>query len=327
MRENIATDAGPSSRPDVGSAVTAPPADSAVTGIPGFTHRYAEVNGTRIHYVIGGKGPAVVLLHGYPYTWAMWRRLMPLLAAGGFTIIAPDLRGLGDSAKANSGYAKTNVAEDVRQIVRSLGIDVINLVGTDIGTMVAYAYAASHQGEVRRLVLAESLIPGFGLEELMNPATGGYWHFGFHMQVDVAEMLTAGRETAYLLPTMKMMSTSEDAAYLAESLYLPHYIEPGGMRAGFEHYRTLLEDGRENRAAFRSKLKMPVLVLNGEKGIPQAQTLGCVAQVAEKIDHDLVPESGHVFAYDNPSWVARRLIAFFAPGTDSARTTTTEIRT
>jgi hypothetical protein len=85
------------------------------------------------------------------------------------------------------------------------------------------------------LVLAESLIPGFGLEELMNPATGGYCHFGFHMHVDIAEMLTAGREVAHLLPTMKMMSTSEDAADLAKNLYLPHYLEPGGMRAGFQH--------------------------------------------------------------------------------------------
>ena len=276
-----------------------------------FTHRYAEVNGTRLHYVVGGKGPAIVLLHGWPYTWAAWRKLMPLLADAGFTVIAPDLRGLGNSARAESGYAKTNVAEDVRQIVQSLGFDAINLVGTDIGTMVGYAYASRHPGEVRRLVLAESLIPGFGLEELMNPATGGYWHFGFHMQVDLATMLTTGREAAYLLPTMTMMSASADAADVAKALYLPHYIAPGGMHAGFRHYETLLEDGKENQAASRSKLPMPVLVLNGEHGIPQSQTLGCVRQVAEVIETTLVPGSGHAFAEDNPAWVANRLIRFF----------------
>ncbi len=96
------------------------------------------------------------------------------------------------------------------------------------------------------------------------------------MQVDIAEMLTAGKEAAYLLPTVTMMSTSEDATELAETFYLPHYLEPGGMRAGFKHYETLLEDGRENRARFRSKLTMPVLVLNGDKGMPQAQTLAGV---------------------------------------------------
>ncbi len=288
-----------------------PPPEGSVSGMDEFSHRYADVNGTRLHYVIGGTGPAVVLLHGFPYTWAAWRKLMPLLRDAGFTVIAPDLRGLGDSAKADTGFAKVNVAEDVRQVVRSLGFEAINLVGTDIGTMVAYPYAASHPDEIRRLVLAESVIPGFGLEELMNPATGGYWHFGFHMQVDTAEMLTAGKESDYLMIYWKTMSGSKDAAEVAKTFYLPHYAAPGGMRGGFQHYETLLEDGKENRTAFRSKLTMPVLVLNGEKGIPQAQTLGCVRQVAENIEAELIPNSAHTFADDNPAWVAERLIRFF----------------
>lgn len=301
-----------SSTPTVSNVTPAPPVpDSAVEGLSVFTHRYAEVNGTRIHYVIGGSGPAIVLLHGWPYTWAEWRKLMPLLANAGFTVIAPDLRGLGSSAKAESGYSKVNVAEDVRQIVHSLHFDTIDLLGSDIGTMVAYAYASRHPDEIRHLVLAESLIPGFGLEDLMNPATGGYWHFGFHMQVNVAEMLTSGKEAAYLLPTMKMMSTAEDAGHDAERLYLPHYIAPGGMRAGFQHYGTLLADGKENRAAFQAKLDLPVLVLNGARGIPQAQTLGCVQQVASNVETDLVPDSGHTLGNDNPKWVAEKLTRFF----------------
>ncbi len=291
--------------------LVSPVADSPVDGFTGFTHRYANVNNTRLHYVIGGDGPAIVLLHGWPFTWAIWRKLMPLLANAGFTVIAPDLRGLGDSDKPEKGYAKTNIAEDVRQIVQLLGFNKINLVGTDIGMMVAYAYASTHTMEVSRLVLAESLIPGFGLEDLMNPATGGYWHFGFQMQVDIATMLTSGKEADYLLPTMKMMSISKEAAEDAETIYLPHYVAKGGMRAGFQHYATLIDDGKENRAAFKSKLTMPVLVLNGDKGIPQAQTLGCVRQVAENIVAELVPDSGHTFASDNPNWVANRLIHFF----------------
>lgn len=279
--------------------------------LDGFRHSYAEVNGTQLHYVMGGSGPAIVLLHGWPYTWALWRKLIPLLALAGFTVIAPDLRGLGDSTKTDFGYAKTNVARDVHELALQLGHRKINLLGTDIGMMVAYAYAASYPDEVHQLVLAESLIPGFGLEELMNPATGGYWHFGFHMQVEVATMLTAGKEAAYLLPSMKMMSVSEDAADVAQTLYLPYYAAPGGMRAGFRHYETLLEDGKENRARFVTKLTMPVLVLNGDKGIPQAQTLGCVRQIADNIETDLIPDSGHAFADDNPYWVANRLIRFF----------------
>lgn len=280
--------------------------------LDGFRHEDAQVNGTRLHYVVGGSGPAVVLLHGWPYTWASWRHLMPLLAEAGFSVIAPDLRGLGESEKAETGYAKTNVARDVHELALRLGHREINLVGEDIGMMVAYAYAASYPDEVRHLVLAEALIPGFGLEELMNPATGGYWHFGFHAQVGVATMLTEGKEAAYLLPSMKKMSTSANAEESAKTFYLPHYTAPGGMRAGFKHYETLLEDGRENRARFKDKLKMPVLVLNGDRGIPQAQTLGCVRQVAQNVEAEIIPNCGHTLAQDQPAWVAERLSRFFA---------------
>ena len=196
--------------PNIPPKPAAPDDSSAVDGMEGFTHHYADVNETRIHYVSGGSGPAIVLVHGWPYTWALWHRLMPLLAKRGFTVIAPDLRGLGDSRHEEGGFNELNVAEDIRAIVKSLGIGKINLVGTDIGTMIAYAYASRHPEEIDHLVLAESLVPGFGLEELMNPATGGYWHFGFHAQADLAAFLTEGKEAAYLLPTMSMMSASAD---------------------------------------------------------------------------------------------------------------------
>ncbi len=291
----------------------APAADSAVKGLKGFAHRYAAVNGTLIHYVIGGQGPAVVLLHGFPFNWAAWGPTLPLLAAAGFTVLAPDLRGMGHSAVAKDGYAKTNVAHDVRGIVDSLGLGPIDLVAMDIGTMVAYAYASRHSDEVKHLVLPEAAIPGFGLEEQMNPATGGYWHFGFHMQVDLATALTQGREALYLMPFYRAMSASPDAEALAASEYLPYYTGPHGLRGAFQHYGTLLEDGRANRADFKTKMPMPVLVLNGEKGIPQEILLAGVRKVAERVEADIVPGSGHTLGRDNPTWVAERLIRFFGP--------------
>ena len=242
---------------------------------------------------------------------------MPLLASRGYTVIAPDLRGLGASALEQAGYSKSNVAEDIHGLVRSLGFAQIDLLGMDIGMMVAFAYGLKYPEEIGHLILTESLIPGFGLEELMNPATGGYWHFGFHMQVPVADMLTAGKEVAYLLPTMGMMSLSTDALEVAKAVYLPSYTRPGRMRA--EHYGTLLADGKENRAQLKQKLAMPVLVLSGERGIPQAQTLACVRQVAENIEVDLVPSAGHLYAHDNPEWVADRLHAFLTQGTTPHR--------
>ncbi|MGW3412600.1 alpha/beta fold hydrolase [Streptomyces sp. NPDC000888] len=307
------------------SPVIATPAEGPISGMDGFFHRYADVNGTRLHYVVGGEGPLVVLLHGWPYTWAVWRRLMPLLAAAGFTVVAPDLRGTGDSGKPDSGYAKSEVAEDVRQLVGRLdpagtggtgrydtGPTGINLVGMDIGAMVAHTYATAHPGEVRRLVLSESVLPGFGLEELMNPATGGYWHFGFHMQLDIAELLTAGKEAAYLTPAWAIGSPAGGLTDADRAEFLRHYAAPGGMRGGFQHYATLLEDGRAIRAASTTRLPMPVLVLNAVLGLPQSPLLEGVRQFADDVRADLVPDSGHAYPADNPAWVAHRLAAFFA---------------
>jgi pimeloyl-ACP methyl ester carboxylesterase len=292
---------------------TSTPVDGAPADLEGFNHRYADVNGTRIHYVSGGAGPAIVLLHGWPLTWREWRGVMPALAKTGFTVIAPDLRGLGDSDKPSSGYDKKTVADDVRAIVRNLGFDTVDLVGTDIGMMVAVAWALHHPTEIRRLVLAESLIPGFGLEELMNPATGGYWHFGFHAQVDLATMLTEGKEAEYLGNNWKMFSPLKGITADDRAEFLRTYGNPEGMRAGFRYYAALLDDGKANRSAFKQKLMMPVLVLNAGLGIPQGQTLSGVEQAFANVEHDQVLLAGHAFAADRPDWTANRLISFFKP--------------
>ena len=294
----------------------APPVTAPVDGAPadldGFVHHFADVNGTCIHYVSGGAGPAIVLLHGWPLTWREWRGIMPALADAGFTVIAPDLRGLGDSDKPSKGYDKKTVAEDIRHVVRALGFEAIDLVGTDIGMMVAVSWALHYPSELRHLVLAESLIPGFGLEELMNPATGGYWHFGFHAQVDLATMLTEGKEAEYLGNNWKMFSPLKGITTEDREEFLRTYGNPDGMRAGFRHYAAMLDDGKANRAAFDHKLIMPVLVLNAGLGIPQEQTLGGVDQVFSNVSHDKVLLAGHAFAADRPDWTANRIIDFFA---------------
>ena len=282
-----------------------------VEGMADFEHAYADVNGTRIHYVIGGRGPAVVLLHGWPYTWLVWQKMMPLLAESGYTVIAPDLRGTGDSLTPVDGYSKVNVATDVHELVTQLGIQSINLVGMDIGTMVAFAYAASFPDEVQTLVLSESVIPGFGLEELMNPATGGYWHFGFFRQVRLATMLTTGHEAEFLGGNWKMGSVNGFAdEEIAE--YLRQYSKPEGLRGGFEHYGTLLEDGQTNRQLAATPLTMPVLVLNGDGGLPQDILLDGVSRAAVSVESDILPAAGHAFAADNPDAGAERLHRFFA---------------
>ena len=119
-----------------------------------FSHHMAVVNGVQIHYVIGGHGDPVVLLHGWPETWYEWHHVMPALAKN-YTVIAPDLRGLGDSSKPLTGYDGKTVAEDIHQLVTQLGFKTIFLVGHDIGSQLAYSYAAAHPTEVKKLVVMD----------------------------------------------------------------------------------------------------------------------------------------------------------------------------
>ncbi len=202
-------------------------------------HHTAEVNGVRLHYVMAGAGDPVVLLHGWPQTWHEWRHLIPVLASR-YTVIAPDLRGFGDSDKPASGYDKRTVAEDIRQLVRHLGLREITLVGHDIGMMVAYHYAAAHPQEVRRLAVAEAALPGLGLEELMDAAKyPKFWHFGFFAAPGVPEMLVAGRERMFLSYFVRHLAF-DSYAVTEDDLgeYASRMAAPGALRGGFEHYRA-----------------------------------------------------------------------------------------
>jgi pimeloyl-ACP methyl ester carboxylesterase len=276
-----------------------------------FAHGTAQVNGVNLHYVRGGEGELVVLLHGWPYTWFEWRHLMPLLAQS-YAVIAPDLRGMGDSDKPQAGYEKRQVADDIYKLVQSLGYKQIHLVGHDIGCMVAYAYAAQHPEDVKRLVLSEtSGLPGFGLEDTMNPATGGYWHFGFHMQ-DMAESLTQGRERFYIEWALRAGRHSKQGLPEEDiDEYVRSYSQPGGMRGGFAHYRALLRDIEENRAAFKAKLTMPVLVLGGQYSFPREPLLKSARLVATDVREAVIPDAGHAIAAEQPEEMARQLLAFF----------------
>ena len=158
-----------------------------------FSHYTVSVNGIQMHYVIGGQGDPVILLHGWPETWYGWHKVMPALAKN-YTVIAPDLRGLGDSSKPCTGYDGKTLAEDIHQLVSKLGFKTIFLVGHDWGTQVAYSYAAAHPTEVKKLAVMELPIPGFTPPQL----EGKIWWFVFHQTPDVPEGLVQGKESIYL---------------------------------------------------------------------------------------------------------------------------------
>src|SRR5438093_5517366 len=186
-----------------------------------FSHHTASVNGIQLYYVIGGHGDPVVLLHGWPETWYEWHLVMPALAKN-YTVIVPDLRGLGDSSKPPTGYDRKTTAEDIHQLVGKLGFKTIFLVGHDIGTQVAYSYAAAHPTEVKRLAVMELTIPGF-----TPPGRPPLWWAIFHQTPDVPEALVQGKEMMYLPWFYHGLAYNPAAIKQADiNEYVSHYSAP-----------------------------------------------------------------------------------------------------
>jgi pimeloyl-ACP methyl ester carboxylesterase len=273
----------------------------------GFTERTAQVNGVGIHYAVGGKGSAVVLLHGYAQTSHMWRPVMGELAKR-HTVIVPDLRGAGGSDKPEAGYDKKTLAQDMHALVVSLGHQRATVVGHDIGLMVAYAYAAQFPGETERVVLMDAFLPGIGnwkdvwlLRDL--------WHFHFYGKTPLA--LVAGRERIYFEHFWNDFAADpkHSVSEADRRVYTKAYAQPGGMRAGFEYFKNFEQDARDFEQLGKTKLTMPVLVLTGEKAsgtflIEQAKL------VATDVRGQIVPGSGHWLIDEAPEKVIPALIEF-----------------
>jgi len=269
--------------------------------------RYADVNGLKLHYLTAGKGDLVILLHGYAQNSHMWRPLIPELAKT-HTVIAPDLRGFGQSDKPAGGYEKKSMAQDIHALAGSLGAKKVILVGHDIGLMVAYAYAAQYPTEVERIVLMDAFLPGVGdwktvwlLRDL--------WHFHFYGEVPLK--LVAGRERIYFehfwndFAADRKHSVSE----ADRRFYATAYAQPGAMRAGFEVFRAFEQDAKDFAELAQTKLTMPMLVLTGEKAsgdflIEQARL------VDSNVEGVVIKGSGHWLMDEAPSQVIPRLVGF-----------------
>lgn len=274
-------------------------------------HHTATVNGVRLHYVTAGSGDPLILLHGWPQSWREWHHLIPLLAAR-FTVIAPDMRGFGDSDKPTSGYDKRTVAQDIRQLGQHLGFSKINLVGHDIGMMVAYEYASAYPSEVQRLAVLEAGLPGLGLEALQDSAKFPHlWHFGFFSAPGVAEALIAGREKMFLSHFIRHLAYD---SYAVSDDDLDEYADrmsaPGALRAGFEHYRAFPVDADNNRENARAMLPMPVLAIGGDHSM--GEHVGHIMQpLANSVRTVVVQHSGHWIPEERPDQLADLLIDFF----------------
>ncbi|MEE4596669.1 alpha/beta hydrolase [Streptomyces sp. DSM 41524] len=276
----------------------------------GFKIQRIATNGTTLSVAVGGSGPVLVLLHGWPQTSRAWARVMPALAAT-HTVVVPDLRGTGASDRPEDGYTKVNQARDMRGTLAALGLSgPVSVAGHDIGSMVALGWAAAHPEDVSHLILVDSILPGFGLEEAMNVAEGGMWHFGFFMTPHVPEMLFDGHELEFFTATFTAMSNPGTFSPEDLSAYAEEYAGRERLRGGFEHYRTLLEDGRENRALLAGrKLLMPVLAIGTTHS--GTATADALLPVADNV-HSAVARTGHFVAEEDPDWFTKTVTEFIA---------------
>mgnify|MGYP001447888485 CR=1 FL=1 len=276
------------------------------------SHFFADLSEVRMHYVAAGKGAPVVLLHGWPQTWYEWRDVIPRLAPH-YTIIAPDLRGLGDSSRPDSGYDTQTIATDVWELVHNvLGIEAFFLVGHDWGGPVSYALAAAHAQAVTKLAILDVAIPGDGSANISQG--GKRWHHAFHQTPDLPEALIAGREALYLGWFYENYGARPDAiAPEAVAEYLRTYSQPGALQAGFDYYRNIPTDIAQNETIVaKFKLPMPVLALGGSEGWGRGtEVLESCRRVATNVSGGVIAGAGHWIPEEQPEVLSEYLLAFF----------------
>jgi len=296
---------------------SSPALAAAPQPVPGFaTRTVAMQDGAQLFVRAGGSGPAVVLIHGFGDTGDMWGPLAAQLAKT-HTVIVPDLRGMGRSSRATAGYDKKSQAQDIRTVLAAFGQDRADVVGHDIGTMVAYAYAASYPDKVTKLVVMDAPVPGIAPwnQIVLSPKL---WHFNF--SGPDAERLVAGRERIYLDRFWNDFA-GEPAKIDEEtrSYYAGQYAQPGAMRAAFAQFTAIgAQDVGDNALLNRRKLPMPVLAIGGEKsfGATMAEVM---RNAATNVTGAVVPGAGHWLMEENPDATVKLVSGFLEVKNRQAR--------
>jgi pimeloyl-ACP methyl ester carboxylesterase len=269
--------------------------------------RFATVNGVKIHYLVAGKGDPVVLLHGYAETSHMWLPLIKELQKT-HTVIAPDLRGFGESATPPDGYTKKVMAQDIHALTDNLKLGKVRIVGHDIGLMVAYAYAAQYPADVDRIALMDAFLPGVGKWQdvwLLRDL----WHFHFYGKTPLA--LVDGRERIYFEHFWNDFAADPTRSIpeADRKFYAKAYGQPGRMRAGFEVFRAFEKDAADFEQLAKTPLTMPMLVLTGEKA--SGETLITQARlVASNVEGVIVKGAGHWLMEEATAQVVPKLVEF-----------------
>lgn len=272
---------------------------------------FLDLADSRVHYLAQGQGAPLVLLHGWPQTSHAWRKLMPALAQR-FRVIAPDLRGLGDSSRPKDGFDKQSVARDVAQLLREgLGLDRACVVGHDWGGPVAFALAAYHPGLVSRLVMLDAAVPGDGSGTFSQH--GRRWHHAFHQTPQLPEQLIAGREEIYCRWFYEHYGHVRGAIGEADvAEYLRTYGNAETTRTGLAYYRALDQDVAANARWLEDhRLAMPVLAIGGAEAFGRgAETLSSLQRVATDVRGGVMADCGHWIAEEQPERLTEALLQF-----------------
>jgi pimeloyl-ACP methyl ester carboxylesterase len=276
-----------------------------IVDAPGFAHRFADVNGIRVHYVTAGTGEPLLLLHGWPFTWYTWAKVIPELAKR-YTVIAPDLRGLGDSSRPTAGYDLQNKADDAKALLAHLDFRQAQVVGHDLGASVAYMLARNYPETVKKLVLMEAVIGGLpGAEKFAaNPP----WWFAFHNVPGLAERVLPGHEAEYL-DWFYVNSSYQKRGISSEARdeYLSAYSGSDRLRGGFEHYRAFAENTRQVTTSSK-KLMMPTMAIGG--GVVGDLLFKQLKENGADVTGRIIPECGHNIPDECPAALLQNLRDF-----------------
>jgi pimeloyl-ACP methyl ester carboxylesterase len=274
-----------------------------------FHTRRISTNGTRLYVRVGGTGPAVLLLHGYGETGDMWAPLAARLGPQ-YTVVVPDLRGMGLSARPAGGYDKKTQGHDIAGVLDALKIEKADLVTHDIGNMVGYALAAEYPARITRFVLIDAPLPGIGpWDQIVR--NHALWHFSFWGPD--AERLVAGRERIYLDRFWNEFSADpKKFPEASRAHYARLYAQPGAMHAGFEQFKAFDQDEIDDKAFLaEGKLQMPVLAIGGEKSFG-TQMADIMRVAATNVEQGIVPNSGHWIMEENPTATIKLVTDFLA---------------
>lgn len=283
------------------TAAQAAAADTAIAS------RTVEVKGLKLHYLSAGHGPSLILLHGFAETSLMWKPIIPLLAER-FTVMAPDLPGIGDSAIPAQGLDMKRAAIRIHDLAKSLGVQKAEVVGHDIGLMVAYAYAAQFPTEVTKLVLMDAFLPGVpGWEPIYN--NPGIWHFRFNGPTP--EALVQGREPTYFAYFWNDLAADKNHSIpeADRKAYLAAYSRPGRMHAAWEYFVSFPQAATDFAQLSQTKLTMPLLTIGGDKslGVPLGEQGKLVATDVTVV---VLKNAGHWVLEEQPEQTTAALQNF-----------------